>query len=74
MTSVLADADVERFITESLIKLPDAVPREVADAGRHLLWQEMGLSPKHPEEWTEAKIWLTGSSAEPFVAAPTQSG
>ena len=37
--------DAERFIADGFVKLEGAVPREVADAARELLWRKTGLAP-----------------------------
>ncbi|MEO3874110.1 phytanoyl-CoA dioxygenase family protein [Nonomuraea sp. B12E4] len=55
--------DVDRFVAEGFVKLEAAVPREVGDAARALVWQQIGLSPDDPAGWRQPVVWaadLTG--------------
>lgn len=55
--------DADQFIAEGFVKLEGAVPRDVGDAARELLWRKTGLSPLDPGSWREPVIWasdLTG--------------
>ncbi|MGI5286346.1 phytanoyl-CoA dioxygenase family protein [Nonomuraea polychroma] len=55
--------DVDRFVAEGFVKLEAAVPREVGDAARALVWQQIGLSPDDPSGWDQPVVWaadLTG--------------
>src|SRR5690606_36676865 len=48
---------------EGFVKLEGAAPREVGDAARELLRQQIGLSPDDPSGWREPVVWtadLTG--------------
>ena len=63
----LLGMDVEGFIADGFVKVEQVVPREVGDAARALLWEQIGLSPDDPSGWTEPVVWaadLTG--AGPF--------
>jgi phytanoyl-CoA dioxygenase PhyH len=65
----LTDSEVERFITEGFVHLADAFPREVANAGRALLWAATGCDPEDPGTWTRPLVRLPGFGDEPFRAA-----
>jgi hypothetical protein len=59
----MAIVDVDRFVAEGFAKLEAAVPREVGDAARALVWQQIGLSPDDPSDWLQPVVWaadLTG--------------
>ncbi len=66
--SVLAEADVERFITDGFLRLEDAFPQALADECRAQLWAQLGLDPHDRSTWTKPVIRLPGSDAPPFVA------
>ncbi|MBB4698718.1 phytanoyl-CoA dioxygenase family protein [Sphaerisporangium siamense] len=62
----MAIIDVDRFIADGFVKLEGAVPREVGDAARALLWRQMGLSPDDRAGWKQPVVWasdLTGVGA-----------
>lgn len=63
------DDVVERFTADGFVHLPGAVPREVVDAGRALLWERLGLRPDDPDGWTEPVVRLDGYADAPFRAA-----
>jgi Phytanoyl-CoA dioxygenase (PhyH) len=65
----LTSAQVASFIRDGFVHVEGAFPREVADQGRKLLWDEIGLSPDAPSGWTEAIIRHPGSGARPFDEA-----
>jgi hypothetical protein len=55
--------DIDGFAANGFLKVDAAVPREIADAARDVLWTQIGLSPDHPESWTKPVMWtadLTG--------------
>ncbi|MCV7365340.1 phytanoyl-CoA dioxygenase family protein [Mycolicibacterium neworleansense] len=59
--------NVDAFRRDGLVKIEQAVPAEIADAARDLLWTQIGLSPDEPASWTGPVVWaadLTG--AGPF--------
>ncbi|WP_330183778.1 phytanoyl-CoA dioxygenase family protein [Nocardia sp. NBC_01503] len=53
------------------MKVEQAFPREVADAGRAFLWRETGCDPDDPTTWTQPVIRLVGYGDEPFRQAAT---
>ncbi|UXA18503.1 phytanoyl-CoA dioxygenase family protein [Mycobacterium sp. SMC-4] len=61
--------DIDAFTTDGFVKIEQAVPAEVADAARALLWRGLPVSPEDPSTWTEPVLWtadLTGQG--PFGA------
>lgn len=65
----LTDGEVERFVADGFVHLPSAFPREVAEAGRALLWATTGCDPDDPVTWTQPVVRLPGLADEPFRAA-----
>ncbi|OCB54124.1 mitomycin antibiotics/polyketide fumonisin biosynthesis protein [Mycobacterium vulneris] len=64
---VVVVVDVDAFKRDGFVKIEQAVPAEIADAARDLLWTQIGLSPDDPASWATAVVWaadLTG--AGPF--------
>lgn len=64
---VVVVVDVDAFKRDGFVKVEQAVPAEIADAARDLLWAQIGLSPDDPASWATAVVWaadLTG--AGPF--------
>jgi hypothetical protein len=53
--------DVDRFIDDGYVHLPGALPRELADRCRALLWEQIGLDASDPTTWTR-----------PVLHAPTR--
>ena len=51
------------------VHLPSAFPRDVADAGRALLWAATGCDPDDPATWTRPVLRMPGFVDEPFRAA-----
>jgi hypothetical protein len=68
-TAVLNDAEVRCFIEDGFVRLDHAFPRELADAGREILWRDMGCGPDDPQTWTQPVIRLGGYDQEPFQQA-----
>jgi Phytanoyl-CoA dioxygenase (PhyH) len=56
--------EIERFVADGFVKLEGAVPREVGDAARTLLWRQIGLSPQDPAAWKEPVIWAADLTGE----------
>ncbi|MEV5508322.1 phytanoyl-CoA dioxygenase family protein [Streptomyces orinoci] len=69
--NALTDDQIERFITDGFIHLPEAFPREVADECRDFLWRETGCDPADPTTWRQPVIRLLGYGDEPFRRAAT---
>ncbi|WP_026256411.1 hypothetical protein [Mycobacterium sp. 155] len=59
--------DVDAFIRDGFVKVEQAVPCEIAEEARDLLWAQIGLAPTEPQSWKQPVVWtadLTG--AGPF--------
>ncbi|MGH9078653.1 MAG: phytanoyl-CoA dioxygenase family protein [Acidimicrobiales bacterium] len=69
VTAGLSSGEIDSFVRDGFIRIEGAFPRLVADQGRALLWDEMGLSADEPAGWSRAVIRLPGSGAEPFDRA-----
>ncbi|MDH6120644.1 phytanoyl-CoA dioxygenase family protein [Kitasatospora sp. GAS204B] len=67
--AVLTDDQIERFVTEGFVHLPEAFPRELADECRAFLWRETGLDPEDPATWTQPVVRLDGYGDAPFRQA-----
>ncbi len=65
----LTPGEIDSFVRDGFVRVPEAFARADADDGRALLWREMGLSPQEPAEWNRAVIRLPGSGAPPFDRA-----
>ncbi|HKU97710.1 MAG TPA: phytanoyl-CoA dioxygenase family protein [Vineibacter sp.] len=66
---MLSPAQIERFIAEGFVRIDGAFPREVANAGRAILWRDTGCDPDDPATWTWPVIRLGYYGQEPFRAA-----
>ena len=56
--TVLSKEEVQQFIQNGFIRIDYAFPRELADEGRSLLWQDTGCDPRDPATWTKPVIRL----------------
>src|SRR5260370_41264942 len=54
----LSDAQVQQFIEDGFIRIDRAFPRELADAGRAILWRDTGCHPDGPTTWRKPGIRL----------------
>src|SRR5580693_820252 len=66
---VLTGEEVERFIIDGFVYLPEAFPRPLADECRSFLWRETGADRDDPATWTKPVIRLPGYGGELFNAA-----
>lgn len=60
---VVGVVDVDAFVRDGFVKIEQAVPAEIADAARDLLWSQIGLPAHEPGSWAEPVVWtadLTG--------------
>jgi len=65
----LSAAQIELFINDGFVRLDDAFPRDLADAGRAILWADTGCDPDDPTTWTRPVIRLNQYGQAPFSAA-----
>jgi hypothetical protein len=65
----LTATQIAQFIADGFVRLDDAFPRELADAGRAILWRDTGCSPDDPSTWRAPMIRLGGYHDLPFRQA-----
>jgi len=65
----LSDAQVQQFIQDGFVRIDRAFPRELADAGRAILWRDLPCDPDDPATWTQPVIRLGYYDQEPFKEA-----
>lgn len=54
---------------EGFVRLDRAFPRELAEAGRAILWRDTGCDPVDRTTWTKPVVWLMDYAQEPFRLA-----
>jgi hypothetical protein len=69
MEKVFTDAEIKQFITNGFIRLDQAFPRALADAGREILWRDTGCDPHDRSTWSRPVIRLGDYAHEPFRQA-----
>jgi hypothetical protein len=62
-------AQIAQFIDDGFVRIDDAFPREVADAGRAILWRDTGCAPDDPSTWKAPVVRLGGYHDLPFREA-----
>lgn len=65
----LSAAQIERFVADGFVRIDNAFPRELADAGRAILWADTGCDPDNSTTWTRPVIRLGFYTQAPFVGA-----
>ncbi|GAA3878654.1 phytanoyl-CoA dioxygenase family protein [Streptomyces sedi] len=65
----LTQDQVEGFVRDGFVRVPEAFPRSVAEAGQAELWRMAGVDPNDPSSWPGPLIRIEGSGAEPFRQA-----
>ncbi len=65
----LTDVDVQRFITAGFVRLDGVFSRQLAEAGRELLWHDIVGHPSDPATWSQAVVRLGVYGQEPFRQA-----
>jgi hypothetical protein len=53
---MLNKEQVRRFVEDGFVRIDQAFPREIADAGLVVLWQATGCDPNDPATWTRPAI------------------
>ncbi|WP_024800913.1 phytanoyl-CoA dioxygenase family protein [Nocardia sp. BMG51109] len=66
---MLTETQIAEFVSAGFVKVDRAFPREVADAGREVLWRATGCDPDDRSTWTQPVIWLGDHAEEPFGQA-----
>jgi hypothetical protein len=62
-------AQIEQFVVEGFVRLDQAFPRALAEAGRAILWRDTGCVPDDLSTWTKPVVWLGDYGHEPFRLA-----
>ena len=65
----LSAQEVEQFVEQGFVRVDQAFPRDLADAGRDLLWRDTGCAPDDPSTWSRPVIRLGEYAQEPFRLA-----
>lgn len=65
----LSAAQIDQFITDGFVRVDDAFPTALADAGRAILWRDTGCDPDNPATWTKPVVRLGQYSLPPFREA-----
>jgi hypothetical protein len=65
----LSDAQQQQFIEDGFIRVDRAFPRELAHAGRAILWRDTGCDPDDPTTWRKPIIRLGYYEQAPFRRA-----
>ena len=60
---------VEQFTRDGFLRLDDAFPKELAEAGRAILWQDTGCDPQDPSTWIRPVVRLGDYGQGPFREA-----
>lgn len=66
MSGPFTDAEVEAFIEGGCARLERAFPRDLAAAGRAILWRDVGASADDPATWTKPVVRLGIYADPPF--------
>ncbi len=61
-------AQIRHFIEAGFVRVDDAFPRALAEAGREYLWRDMGCD-RDPATWTRPVVRLGDYAQEPFRLA-----
>jgi hypothetical protein len=69
MMQALDKKQIQQFIYDGYIKLQNAFSAELAEKGRHILWNDTGCHPEVPSTWTQPVIRLGDYAQEPFRQA-----
>ncbi len=65
----MTDDDIEVFAENGYVRIPGAVPREIADRCRAELWEATGCDPADRSTWTAPVIRLGAFATPPFREA-----
>ena len=78
---MLTEQQIDAFVASGFVRLDQAFPSVLADAGRAILWREMGLDPHDPGTWRQPAVrlgmfggspWAEAANTPPLVAAYDQ--
>jgi hypothetical protein len=60
---------IEQFIEDGFVRIDNAFTKELAAAGREILWKDTGCDPDNPTTWTKPVIRLGDYPQPPFREA-----
>jgi hypothetical protein len=63
---VLSRAQIEQFIRDGYVRIDRAFPRQLAEAGRAVLWRDLPCDPDDPSTWTRPVVRLGEYFDAPF--------
>ncbi|MDV3310424.1 MAG: phytanoyl-CoA dioxygenase family protein [Cyclobacteriaceae bacterium] len=62
----MTNEDVQNFIHEGFVRIDNAFSRELAEAGRKILWRDTGCDPEDRSTWTRPVVRLGEYLDPPF--------
>lgn len=65
----LTPGQVQSFIDDGFVKIESAFSADLAKQSRDELWNDIGLSPAEPENWTQPVVRVGFKSSLPFIEA-----
>lgn len=65
----LSAAQIEQFVRDGFVRLDEAVPRDLADEIRRILWLATGCAEDAPSTWTRPVVRISESSDPLFLEA-----
>ena len=65
----LSPEQIDNFINDGFVEIPDAFPTELADECRVILWEATQCDPNNPETWIQPVIRIGELGLEPFKKA-----
>lgn len=66
---MLTARQIDEFVASGFVRLEQAFPPALADAGRSVLWREMGLDPDDPGTWSQPVVRLGMFGGSPWIEA-----
>jgi len=69
MKPTLTNEAIQQFIKKGFVRIDHAFSKNLAAAGRAILWRDTGCDPNDPATWTKPVVRLGGYEQEPFREA-----
>ena len=66
---MLSESQLNQFIEDGFIKIEGAFSKDIAAAGREILWEDTGCNPNDASTWTRPVVRLGDYAQEPFRQA-----
>ena len=67
--STLNEEQLEQFVNEGFVKIENAIPQQICEEIREILWNDTGVDKNVPATWTKPVIRLWFYNQEPFNKA-----